>query len=228
MRAGVLNAGWFGFARPAEARGQEGPVAVERTRPRVAVWDAERFASDQIQNLVRTVFDERATPPVRQIVLSAIDPDIDIQSLCEKVGKALAAQTAKDVAVVRRQSSEQISSVHASNSLRQSAFPLGTNVWLLSIEVNHQEEYGTGSLYQFLDKVRSEFDYSLVTAQPGALNEAIAAGRLADGTVLVLSAAKTRRASASRFLTGLRGVRVLGTVLIDRDFPMPEAIYRRL
>jgi Mrp family chromosome partitioning ATPase len=54
--------------------------------------------------------------------------------------------------------------------------------------------------------------------------------RLADGLILVLSARHTRRAAARRIKQLLDEARVqlLGTVLTDREFPIPERIYRRL
>ncbi len=50
----------------------------------------------------------------------------------------------------------------------------------------------------------------------------------ADGIVLVVSAARTRRATALKVKNDLNGVRLLGTVLCDREFPIPRGIYRRL
>lgn len=228
MRAGVLHAGWFGFARPATAQEQERRIRVERIRPRTTSWDVERFADEQIRNLVCRVFDESATPPVRQIVLAAIDPELEIQALAEKIAEALASKTTEDVAIITQQPGNRVSSRHCDSPLRKTAFQVQTNVWLLSLGDNHDEKSGTDSLQRYLDNVRRQFQYSMIMALPGSLNDAIAAGRLADGAVMVLSAMRTRRASASRFLSALSGVRMLGTVLIDRDFPIPEAIYRRL
>src|SRR5258708_13697834 len=55
-------------------------------------------------------------------------------------------------------------------------------------------------------------------------------GQLADGVILVLSAQRTRRVTARNVKEGLERAeaRILGTVLSDRDFPIPERIYRRL
>jgi len=54
--------------------------------------------------------------------------------------------------------------------------------------------------------------------------------QFADGIVLVLSALHTRRAAAikTREVLERAQVRLLGTVLCDRLFPIPEAIYRWL
>jgi Mrp family chromosome partitioning ATPase len=54
--------------------------------------------------------------------------------------------------------------------------------------------------------------------------------QFADGIILVLSASNTRRVVARKIKEMLDAThaRVLGTVLTDRIFPIPERIYRRL
>jgi len=54
--------------------------------------------------------------------------------------------------------------------------------------------------------------------------------QIADGVVLVVSAERTRRAAACKIKEMLEAaqVRLLGAVLSDREFPIPERIYRRL
>jgi Mrp family chromosome partitioning ATPase len=84
-------------------------------------------------------------------------------------------------------------------------------------------------LHAYLAEVRREFEYSIVAAPPaGESNEALAMAQFADGIILVLSAMHTRRVTARKIAEVLAQVRLLGTVLADREFPMPEGIYRRL
>jgi Mrp family chromosome partitioning ATPase len=54
--------------------------------------------------------------------------------------------------------------------------------------------------------------------------------QFADGIILVLSAKNTRRVTARKVAKTLDGAqaRLLGTVLTDREFPIPERLYRRL
>ena len=54
--------------------------------------------------------------------------------------------------------------------------------------------------------------------------------QFADGIVLVLAAHRTRRVTARKVKEALEvsQARVLGTVLSERMFPVPEGIYRRL
>jgi Mrp family chromosome partitioning ATPase len=87
------------------------------------------------------------------------------------------------------------------------------------------------SLNGYLAKLRREFEYSIVEGPPaGESSEAAALGRSADGIILVLEAHRTRRAVARKIKATLDAadVRVLGTVLTGRRFPIPEVIYRRL
>ena len=89
----------------------------------------------------------------------------------------------------------------------------------------------TASLHSYLGEVRREFEYSIVEAPPaGESNEATAMAQFADGIILVLSAQRTRRIAARKIKEALEEAqaRLLGTVLSDRSFPIPERIYRRL
>jgi Mrp family chromosome partitioning ATPase len=54
--------------------------------------------------------------------------------------------------------------------------------------------------------------------------------QFADGIILVLSAQRTRRIMARKIKGMLEAAqaRILGTVLSDRVFPIPDGIYRRL
>jgi hypothetical protein len=79
----------------------------------------------------------------------------------------------------------------------------------------------------FMQQVRQQFSYSIVAASSAPASEPRLA-EFADGMVLVISALRTRRAAARKLLEDLSHVRLLGTVLQDREFPIPEGIYRRL
>jgi len=58
----------------------------------------------------------------------------------------------------------------------------------------------------------------------------MATAQFADGIILVVSAHRTRRIAARKIKEVLEAAqaRILGTVLSDRIFPIPEGIYRRL
>jgi hypothetical protein len=115
------------------------------------------------------------------------------------------------------------------NRLRQSAIRVRRNLWL--VPVAGKQAVSAASLHQYLSQVRREFEYSIVAARSaGESNQALAMAQFADGIILVLSAQHTRRATALRIKRAVEGsrARLMGTVLSDRVFPMPEALYRRL
>ena len=73
-----------------------------------------------------------------------------------------------------------------------------------------------------------------LTVAPGTANSArledVPEPPVSDGVVLVLEANSTRRVAARKAQQAVEAanVRVLGTVLNNRTFPIPEKIYRLL
>jgi len=228
----------------------ETPAAVrDAVRPELdrlrepAGWSPESFAQQQIRGLVRRVFFSNAARPVRQVVCSALEPETDMRGLCRSVGEALALQTPATVAVVggyprllqeadaQREDSASRSFNNASMPLRQISAHVRANLWLVPDAENGGDPVTAGSLHSYLGEVRRQFEYSIVQAPPaGESDGATAMGQFADGIILVLSAHHTRRAAARKIKAAMEAaeVRILGVVLSDRMFPIPEAIYRRL
>jgi Mrp family chromosome partitioning ATPase len=108
------------------------------------------------------------------------------------------------------------------------------NLWLLScgstIE-NWEEKVASGSLRQRLTELRAQFDYVLMdVASTNTCNDGIVLGSSSDGIVLVLKANSTRRDIARKALQELKAanIPVLGAVLNQRTFPIPDNIYNRL
>lgn len=82
-----------------------------------------------------------------------------------------------------------------------------------------------------LEELGARFDHLVVNAPPINLYaESLALGQLVDGVVLVLEANVTRREIVRNAKTRLEDLNVplLGAVLNDRTFPIPDALYRRL
>jgi hypothetical protein len=205
-------------------------------------WSPENFAREQIRGLVRQVFFTNAARPVRQVVFSAVDIETDVRSICRRVGEALALETAGSVAVVGAypqalvdaavpQEPAKPESRTRSTPLRRVATRLRGDLWLVPSTAIGGNAIPASSLHSHLCDLRSEFEYSIVECPPaGASNEAIATAQFADGIILVLSAHRTRPVTARKVMRTLEATqaRVLGTVLTDRAFPIPERIYRRL
>jgi hypothetical protein len=239
MRAVVMNGA--GLFAPAAAR--TNPQTKSSTAVSAAAWNPEYFALEQIRGLVRQVFFPRAERNVRQVLFTAADTETDVNQLCRQVGEVLAAETENSVAVVgRHQPALESGTIGAHDRtehpagdgdppLWDSAIKLRGNLWMVPHARGPEREGSSSSLHFFLGEMRREFEYSIVAGPPvGESNEAMTMAQVADGVILVLSAQHTRRVSAVKTKEMLERAqaRVLGTVLSDRTFPIPEAIYRRL
>lgn len=242
MRAGVMSAGVFGVRGVTRTALREEVPSREESARRRAYWNPEQFADEQIRSLMRQVFFSSVTPLARQVVFSAVERETDVRSICRRVGEALAAETNGDVAVVADYS--QISSGEMDRSestgyaeenritpLREVGTRVRNNLWLVPARENGAHGASTASLHGYLGQIRREFEYSIVAGGQGSEStDAITTAQFADGLILVLSAQYTRRVAARRVINTLDAarVRLLGTVLSDREFPIPERIYRRL
>ena len=236
MREGVMRAGVMPFvgARPGAEAEQVRPEA--RTVPSGARWNPQEFAREQIRGLVRQLFSTRQEKPLRQVVFSAVDPQTDAGEICRSVGEMLALETTMDVAVAGAGLEDTtagellVCSTGTRSPLRETGTRVRRNLWLLPLELSGSE-VSAASLHHYMGVVRREFEYSIVAAPASAIsNHAITLAQFADGIVLVLSAQHTRRVQARKIKATLdeAQARLLGTVLSDREFPIPERIYRRL
>jgi Mrp family chromosome partitioning ATPase len=82
-----------------------------------------------------------------------------------------------------------------------------------------------------ISELRSGVDYVLIDASAmNVSNDVTALAAAADGVVLVLKANSSRRETVRKAVQDLQAahVRVLGAVLNQRTFPIPESIYNRL
>jgi hypothetical protein len=180
---------------------------------------------------------------VRQVVFCSAESGPDVGSICREVSEALALDTSGSVAVVSSDrpvlshdegqiGDEAAIAEENGTPLRQHAIRIRRNLWLVPQTdlASNGGVQGT-PLSSRLCELRREFEYSIVQGPPaGESSEAAALGQSADGIVLVLAAHVTRRATALKIKEKLEAarVRLLGTVLSERRFPVPEAIYRRL
>jgi protein-tyrosine kinase len=84
---------------------------------------------------------------------------------------------------------------------------------------------------QRLAEIRSRFDYVLIEAPANStISSAVMLGQFADGAVVVVEANDTRREVVRSAVDELvaANVRVLGAVLNNRRFPIPEKLYQAL
>jgi Mrp family chromosome partitioning ATPase len=82
-----------------------------------------------------------------------------------------------------------------------------------------------------MEELRNAFRYVVIHSGPLRLETgAMLLSRWTAGVVLVVEANATRRDAARRVkgILDAAGVSLLGIILNNRTFPVPEAIYRRL
>jgi hypothetical protein len=230
----ATDAGFF-TRSVAQPREREERLKFTET-PARAGWSAENFAREQLQRLIQQLFLSDSDRRVRQVLFSAVDRETDVEGISRLVGEGLALEKVGSVGVMGSLpwNSQEIctppqitrgNQKPETSPLRETGLRLKENLWLVS------RAGGSGitpNLHARICGLRSAFDYSIIAAPISDSHEAIAIGQIVDGIVLVLSARHTRRAIARSAMGSLKNGRILGTVLTDRVFPIPEKIYRRL
>ena len=111
---------------------------------------------------------------------------------------------------------------------------IGGNLWLAGPNIladNSRALLPPDQLKERFAQLREMFEYMLIDA-PGTsvCGDAQLLGLVADAAILVIEASSTRRLTARKAKDTLdaAGVRLLGTVLHNRSFPIPESLYKRL
>jgi Mrp family chromosome partitioning ATPase len=100
-----------------------------------------------------------------------------------------------------------------------------------SLAAEAQSLFVSDGLRSRMVDLKEEFDYVLIDAPPVSSNaDAVLLGQSADGIILVVQADSTRREAAriAKETVDNAKVRLLGVILTDRKFPIPEALYRML
>lgn len=224
----------------------EPSIEQEASPLHTAGWTLESFAEEQIRGLVRQVFLPGWPRPCRQVVFSPVDQGSDIAPICMQVGQTLAEEGSGVACVVEacptghedeptlKDRLAAVSCEKRFGTLRDLSQQLSPSLWFMSRKVflgGNDNGFSTAWLRARLAELRLEFDYTVLQGPAaGTGSEAALLGATCDGLVLVLQANTTRRATAQRVKETLHSVnaRLLGTVLSERTFPIPSAIYRRL
>jgi len=218
----------------------------ESRQRRPGTWDSDSFAEEQIRGLVRQVFHPGWPKPAHQVVFSPVDPETDTSTICMQVGLALSRQVSGTTCLVEANASgpglEQIlessgldlAPNQESCALHDASRRLSSQLWLVPRRIflaENDTRWPGAWLRDQLADLRQTFDYTVLYGPPVATcSEAALLASLCDGIVLVLQANSTRRATAQKVKEKLysANARLLGTILSERTFPIPEAIYRKL
>jgi Mrp family chromosome partitioning ATPase len=206
------------------------------------------LARDELVKLIQRLFLLRASGAPRVVVLFGLETQNGSSFISTCASEVLAAHVDGSVCLVdanlRNPGIHEhlgianhygfTDAVLSSGPLSGFTKQLSRNLWLLtcgSPAADINGLFASERLRKRFQELRTEFDYVLVETAGGTLyNEAIVLGRLADGVVLVIEAHATRREVAENVKANLvhADVRVLGTVLNNRTFPIPQTLYSKL
>lgn len=223
---------------------------IEESRVRdswTKAWEFARLGEAEICKLVRQLFFPATGKAPKQVVFSAVEEETDVGGICLQVAEALAACVNASVAVIEANAfsrdvgrapehEKEDNGSHWARMewMRANSNQLGLNFWLVPGPVFWSGPETVGSppwVRDRLSELRLDFDYTLVHAPAAGLYSGTGLlGQASDGLVLVIEANRTRRVSALKTKENLQAanVRVLGTVLSGRTFPIPEQIYKRI
>jgi protein-tyrosine kinase len=210
--------------------------------------DVSRLTHEEAVKLVQRVFVFPNSHSPRAVVFSSVQGN-GSSEICFRAGEVLAAQGSGSVCLVdanlRAPSLHQLLGVGKFPGLADATVKSGPikeftvriasgNLWLLpsgSSAADAQGLFGPDRLRSRIGELRKEFGYVLIDAPAIDSNaDAVVLGQMADGVVLVLEANSTRRETARMAKESFESanVKLLGAVLNNRRFPIPEALYRKL
>jgi capsular exopolysaccharide synthesis family protein len=204
---------------------------------------------EQLTKLTQRVFVLPGTESVRVVVFTATESGNGCSWICARAAELLASQVRGSVCLV--DANLRNPSLHhqfgvdnhygLADALRGTDPVTGftrtlsrPNLSLLSSGSSPELSLpllSSDRMRQRLAELRNQADYVLIDA-PGlnVSTEAATLGAAADGMVLVLKAHSSRKETVRKSVQELQAakVAVLGAVLNQRTFPIPESVYKRL
>jgi Mrp family chromosome partitioning ATPase len=201
----------------------------------------------ELAKLVHRLFLTPGSAPRQTVVFAGVEEGKGAAKVCAYAGDMLASQVSGSVCVVdanlRSPALHEIFGwgngrglaelVLDSTRPEDVAARLSDQLWLITAgSANPDSPVVTSELMRNqLAELRGQFDYVLIDSPPaGVYPDAASLAVMSDGIILVLQANSTRRDVARQVKDDLEaaGVRVLGAVLNDRTFPIPDLIYSKL
>lgn len=199
--------------------------------------------SQELMSLVQGVFLSQSAEVPHQVVFCGVDSDNGSSRVCLEVGQILAAYGGHPVCVVDADvRSLRLSGLLSGNRraevstlVHDGCIEVAPNLWLTAIEPSNPIHSGVLApacqLKQRLAELSRAFEFVLIDAPDANIRgDAAVLGQVADAAILVIEANSTRKAAAMNAKKSLQAmnVRLLGTVLNNRTFPIPEQLYRKL
>ena len=194
----------------------------------------DSIRDEQIQALVQQLFPQPQPAGVRHVGFAPVGPETNTAQLCLDVATVLSQIGSHDVGLI----DATLRSVPLPTQLGMPAARGSETEWQISPRLwmvprrTWVDDSGQGIWDPSLTRLRQatmEYDYSVLCFDPISWVTA-RISQICDGVVMVLTANKTRRLVAAQMQEQLQRARVpvLGTVLAERRFPVPEGLYRNL
>jgi capsular exopolysaccharide synthesis family protein len=204
---------------------------------------------EEVNALAQQVFLAPGADAPRVVVFASTEPGSGCTWVCAHLGEVLAGRVAGSVCLVDAnlrspglhqqfgvENGSGISEALAqSEPIRSFVRPLSLpNLWLINSGASGESAQALLASERMrlrIEELRKEFDFVLIDTPALSLsNDAISLGSISDGVVMVLKANASRRQSARQAIQDLEAgkAKVLGAVLNQRTFPIPEAIYKKL
>jgi Mrp family chromosome partitioning ATPase len=202
---------------------------------RRAVSATASVHDDQIHALIQQLFFQHESRPIRHVGFAAVEASTATATLCFEIATALAEEGRYDVGLIDAHPDAvplQTELRIPSHSRAEATWLIAPHLWMVPRQSwlpDAGEERITDQNLSRLRELTTEFDFSILRcASVSWLTASI--GRACDGLVLVLTANKTRRLVAAQIKDQLSKAQVplLGTVLGQRRFPVPQGLYRSL
>jgi len=231
---------------------QEVPPAPTMPAPDMFVstpaLEIDGMAREEITKLVHRTFLLAGAESPRRVLFTGTESGNGTTWMCAHAGEILASQVGRTVCVVdcnlrrptlheqfKMQNHNGLSdALRADGPVRQYARQMRRNLWIMSCGADCEtatDLLTSDRMRMRLTELANEFDYLLLdVASLNASNDGVVLGNLTDGAIIVLKAHSTRRDSSREAIQSLQAanVRVLGAVLNQRTFPIPEKIYKRI
>ena len=244
LEAGEVHPG--NGAAAAAASAEQQPLSAPSTDLRCPRMPESTAA--EVRKLVERLFLISGTGAPQTVVFAALQETKEPNVLCARAGQILALQSKASVCVVdanlhspwMHEYFDLRNEVGLSNTmLLPEAMQLGHKASGLDLTVitagpktsQWEAVLASDGMRARLSELRERFDYVLIDAPPlSASTSAMLLGKLTDGVVMVVEANTTRREVARKAKSDFNAFEVplLGTVLNNRDFPIPKYLYAKL
>lgn len=209
----------------------------------------ELIAREEELKLVQRVFLGAEQDSPRIALFSGLERERGCAVICARTGEILASQAEGTVCLVdadfRAPSLHEYFGVPNEKGLAEATFESGpiqqfaqqlsaANLWLIPSGYGASQlnvAKAADRLRVRMEEIGRAYRYVIVHSEPLELNaSAITFSKWSDGVVLILEANRTRRDTARRIRESLAAAnaKVLGVVLNNRSYPIPESIYGRL